>query len=112
MKAFRETFKESAERQVKIRLALEKIAEVENLTATAEDIEAEYEKIAKNYGIDAQKVKGILPEKEIAKDVTVNKAIDLVKESAEVTEKKVKKTASKSKKKAEGETAEEAADEE
>lgn len=47
MKAFRETFKESAERQVKIRLALEKIAEVENLTATAEDIEAEYEKIAK-----------------------------------------------------------------
>ena len=84
----------------------------DSLTATAEDIEAEYEKIAKNYGIDAQKVKGILPEKEIAKDVTVNKAIDLVKESAEVTEKKVKKTASKSKKKAEGETAEEAADEE
>jgi len=93
-------------------ISLEKIAEVENLTATAEDIEAEYEKIAKNYGIDTQKVKGILPEKEIAKDVTVNKAIDLVKESAEVTEKKVKKTASKSKKKAEGETAEEAADEE
>ena len=111
MEAFRATFHESAERQVKIRLALEKIAEVENLTATPEDIEAEYEKIAKNYGIDAQKVKGLLPEKEIAKDVTVNKAIDLVRDSAEVTEKKVKKTAAKSKKKAESE-AEEAADEE
>ena len=112
MESFRETFKESAERQVKIRLALEKIAEVENLTATPEDIEAEYEKIAKNYGIDAQKVKGVLPEKEVIKDVTVNKAIDLVRDSANVTEKKIKKTASKSKKKAEGEATEEAASEE
>ena len=112
MESFRETFKESAERQVKIRLALEKIAEVENLTATPEDIEAEYEKIAKNYGIDTQKVKGVLPEKEVIKDVTVNKAIDLVRDSADVTEKKIKKTASKSKKKAEGEATEEAASEE
>lgn len=116
MKSFRETFQESAERQVKIRLALEKIAEVENLTATPEEIDAEYEKIAKNYGIDVARVKGVLPEKEVIKDVTVNKAIDLVKDSAEVTEKKVKKTASKSKKKAEeapAENAEEAsADEE
>ena len=112
MESFRETFKESAERQVKIRLALEKIAEVENLTATPEDIEAEYEKIAKNYGIDVQKVKGVLPEKEVIKDVTVNKAIDLVRDSADVTEKKIKKTASKSKKKAEGEATEEAASEE
>ena len=112
MESFRETFKESAERQVKIRLALEKIAEVENLTATPEDIEADYEKIAKNYGIDAQKVKGVLPEKEVIKDVTVNKAIDLVRDSADVTEKKIKKTASKSKKKAEGEATEEAASEE
>ena len=87
MKTFRATFQESAERQVKIRLALEKIAEVEQLTASEEDIQAEYEKIAQNYGID------------------------LVKESAEVTEKKVKKTAAKSKKKAEGEAAEEADEE-
>ena len=112
LEKMQEEMKPQALKRIQTRLVLEKIAEVENLTATAEDIEAEYEKIAKNYGIDAQKVKGILPEKEIAKDVTVNKAIDLVKESAEVTEKKVKKTASKSKKKAEGETAEEAADEE
>ena len=88
MKSFRETFQESAERQVKIRLALEKIAEVENLTATPEEIDAEYEKIAKNYGIDVSRVKGVLPEKEVIKDVTVNKAIDLVKDSAEVTEKR------------------------
>ena len=79
MKTFRATFQESAERQVKIRLALEKIAEVEQLTASEEDIQAEYEKIAQNYGIDVEKVKGILPAAEIAKDVTVNKAIDLVK---------------------------------
>lgn len=111
MKTFRATFQESAERQVKIRLALEKIAEVEQLTASEEDIQAEYEKIAQNYGIDVEKVKGILPAAEIAKDVTVNKAIDLVKESAEVTEKKVKKTAAKSKKKAEDEAAEEADEE-
>lgn len=112
MESFRDTFREPAEKQVKIRLALEKIAEVENLVATEEDINAEYEKLAKNYGIDVGKVKSVLPEAEIAKDVTVNKAIDLVRDSAEITEKKVKKTASKSKKKAEDEADTEDADEE
>ena len=95
MEEFRATFRDPAERQVKIRLALEKIAEVENIVASEEDVNAEYEKLAKNYGIPVEKVKGVLPASEIEKDVVVNKAIDLVRDSAEITEKKVKKSSSK-----------------
>ena len=113
MDSFRESFKESAERQVKIRLALEKIVELEGITASEEDINAEYEKLAKNYGMEVEKIKNYIKAEDIAEDVKVNKAIDLVRNSAEITEKKVKKTASKSKKKeAEAAEAAESADEE
>lgn len=113
MDSFRESFKESAERQVKIRLALEKIVELEGITASEEDINAEYEKLAKNYGMEVEKIKNYIKADDIAEDVKVNKAIDLVRNSAEITEKKVKKTASKSKKKdAEASEAAESADEE
>lgn len=96
--AFRETFRASAERQVKIRLALEKIAQLEKLEANDEEVEAEYAKLAKNYGIEVERVKSFLPAAEVRRDVAVNKAIDLVRDSAQVTEKKVKKAAAKSKK--------------
>lgn len=53
----REQFRPRAERQVKTRLALEKIAELENLTVTDEDTEAEIKKIADMYGLETDKVK-------------------------------------------------------
>ena len=46
------------ERQVKTRLALEKIALLEKLEATADDIEAEYKKLADQYSMEIEKVKG------------------------------------------------------
>lgn len=96
MEAFRKTFAAQAERQVKIRLALEKIAELENLTATPEEIEAEYVKVAENYQVEVAKVQEIIKEKEISKDIAVNKAIDLVRDHAVIIgdgEKPKKKTA-------------------
>ena len=117
--SFRKTFREQAEKQVKIRLALEKIVELENIQPTAEEIEAEYNKMAENYKMDVEKIKGFVPEKDLVKDLAVNKAIDLIKESAELTDKKpaAKKTtakkaaASKTKKAAEEEAGSENAQE-
>lgn len=51
MDAFRLTFKEQAEKQVKIRLALEKVVELEKIETTDEDLEKEYQRIADSYKI-------------------------------------------------------------
>ncbi len=86
MESFRKTFRDVAERQVKVRLALEKIAAMENLQATEEELEAEYKKMAENYHIDFDKVKNAIPEKDLKMDLAVEKAVQLVKDNAEITE--------------------------
>lgn len=90
MNAFREGFKEQAEKQVKMRLALEAIVAAENLVATEEDIEKEITRIAEQYQMEADQVRSIMPMEEVAKDLAVNKAIDLIKENAEITEQTAK----------------------
>lgn len=95
---FKKSFRPQAESQVKFRLALEKIVELENITPDEKDVEAEYEKLAKDYGVEADKVKNAIPAEELKKDIAVNKAIDLVKERAVITEAEPKaeeKTAAK-----------------
>ncbi len=79
-------FRAQAERQVKVRLALEKIAQLENIQPTDEDLDAEYEKIAQNYGMEADKVKSFIPEEDLAKDVAVEKAMEIVRSNAAITE--------------------------
>ena len=107
MDAFRKTFREQAEKQVKIRLALEKIVELENIVPSAEEIAAEYDKMAENYKMEVEKIKGYIPEKDLVKDLAVNKAIDLIKDSAEISEKKpaAKKTRTTKAKKEEAQDA-------
>ncbi len=102
---FKKTFRPQAEMQVKYRLALEKIASLENIKADAEAVEAEYKKLAENYGVDADKVKAVIPQAEIEKDIEVGKAIDLVKESAVITEATAEKSEDKSEKPAAKKTA-------
>ena len=89
MDAFRKSFEVQADRQVKIRLALEKIVEIEQIVPTEEEIEAEYEKAAGNYQMEAEKLKELLPKEEFVADIAVNKAIDMIKETAKVTDKEV-----------------------
>ena len=84
--SLRTSFRPQAERQVKVRLALEKIAQLENIQPTEEDINAEYEKIAKNYDMDAEKVKTFIPQEDLAKDIAVEKAMDIVRDNAAITE--------------------------
>ena len=95
-----------AEKNVKIRLALEAVAKLEGLTADAEKIEAEYKKIADAYGLEIEKVKSAVNEKDIAADVVVAEALDFVRANAEVKTKRA--AAKKSTKKAE--TAEDGAE--
>lgn len=83
----REQFRPRAERQVKTRLALEKIAELENLTVTDEDTEAEIKKIADMYGLETDKVKEQVSPDMLAEDIKVGKAVDIVKANAVITDK-------------------------
>lgn len=83
---FKASFRPQAESQVKFRLALEKIVELENIVASEADIEEQFEKMAKDYGMEVDKVKAAVPAEEIAKDLAVGKAIDFIKENAVITE--------------------------
>ena len=64
---------------------------------------AEYEKLAKNYGLEADKIKNFIPSDEIAKDVAMQKAIDFVRDNAEITKKAARKPAAKKSAAADGE---------
>ncbi|MGI5967352.1 MULTISPECIES: trigger factor [Anaerotruncus] len=101
--SFRKTFAEQAEAQVKTRLALEKIVAIEGIEPTAEEYDAQIEKIAKNYNMKADEVKQYIPEKEIKLELALNKAIDLVRDAAvikEVKDEPVKEAAEEKPKKA------------
>ena len=82
----RQQLRPQAEKQVKTRLALEKIAELENIAVSEEEVEAEYGRIAEAYGMEIEKVKETVDANSIAADMKVKKAVDLVKEKAVVTD--------------------------
>ncbi len=83
--AMKAQFRPQAEKQVKTRLALEAVAKAENFEATAEEIEAEYGKIAEAYGIEADKVRETIDNAAIAADIVVGKAAQLIRDTAVVT---------------------------
>lgn len=80
----KEGFRPQAERQVKLRLALEKIAALEELKAGEEDLNQEYQKIAEQYKMEADKIKELIPAAELEKDICVEKAINLVRDNANI----------------------------
>ena len=107
----KEDAKEPAMKQVRLDLAVAAIIEEEKLEATAEEIEAEYQKFSQQYGMDVELVKKYLPEDQIKAQILNEKAIAVVRDSAEATapeeEEKPKKAAKKSSKKDEAEEGEE-----
>ncbi|MCH5317248.1 MAG: trigger factor [Eubacterium sp.] len=80
--SFKATLRESAEKQVKLSVALTAIIEAEKIEANDEEIEAEAAKIGANYGMSAEQVRKALPAERIAEDVARNKAVDLIVNSA------------------------------
>ncbi len=77
-----EMYKPEAEKGVKMRLALEKIAKLEEIKPTEEEIEAEYKKMADAYQMDVEKVKEIIPTESVTEDLSVELAMKLVKDNA------------------------------
>ena len=88
LETLREQMRPQAEKQVKARLALEAVAAAENIEVTEEELAAEYELIANTYKIEADKVHDLVDEAMVKADVSVRKAMQVVKDNA-----KSKKTA-------------------
>lgn len=85
MDQFKAQFAEQAEKQVKMRLAMEAIVAKEGITASDEEFDKEVQRIADAYKMEADKVRSIVNEEAVKADLAVNKAIDFVKEKANVT---------------------------
>ena len=82
LEGMRDQMRPQAETFVKTRLALEKIAELENLTASEEEIEAEYTRLAEAYQMETEQIKGMIPVESVSEDLRVKAAMELVKANA------------------------------
>ena len=78
----RNAFRPAAEKQAKINVTLEKIIEVEGITVSDEDIEAEYAALAEQYSLEADKVKTMIPVEEIQNSLRSRKAAKIITDSA------------------------------
>ena len=83
-----DTYHDQAVSQVKVRLALKKIAQLEGLFATDEEVENKYDELAKSYRVEVEKVKNVFSAKDIKSDLEVAKALEFVKDAAVEAEKK------------------------
>ena len=82
---YKENSKPSAEKNVKVRLALEYIAKAEALEVSDEDLEAEYDKFAERYQMEKDKIKELVPAEGLRRDLLNEKAIKFVRDNAKVT---------------------------
>ncbi len=107
--ALRDSYKEGAEKQVKLRLALEKITELEKIEISDEDIETELKTYADAYNMPIDKIKTLVSAEDVKADLACRKAMDIVKDTAVAGAKKKaapKATEDKEEKPAEKKTAE------
>ncbi|MBR3422403.1 MAG: trigger factor [Ruminococcus sp.] len=82
--SLRDTYRERAESEVKLRLALEKIAELEGLEVSEEEINNGLSEIAAANNVDVETIKRFIPLGDYTADMKVQKAVELVKENAVV----------------------------
>ena len=78
----KKAYAEQAEKQVKLRLALEKIAKLENIEVTEDELKAEFDKLAEAYKLDVDQIKQFIHDDDLKKDIAVDKAVDLIKDAA------------------------------
>lgn len=86
MEDFRDTNRDRAENEVKLRLALEKIADLENIQISDDEVNESLKEIAEANNMPVEEVKRRLPMSDYILDMRVTKAIELVKANAEITE--------------------------
>ena len=78
----RNAFRPQAEKQAKINVTLEKIVEVEAISVSDEEMEAEFEKLAKQYELEVSKIKEMVPAEEVKASLTNSKAVKVIVDSA------------------------------
>lgn len=78
----KKAYAEQAEKQVKLRLALEKIAKLENIEVTEDELKDEFDKLAEAYKLDVDQIKQFIHDDDLKKDIAVGKAVDLIKDAA------------------------------
>ena len=78
----RNAFRPTAEKQAKISVTLEKIAEVENLTVSEEELEEEFQSMAKQYEMEAAKIKEMVPVEELTESLKTRKAVKIIVDNA------------------------------
>lgn len=83
---FRENMRKSSERQVKVMLALEKVAELEGIEVSDDDLEAEYKDGAERYEMEVDKLKESVSEDVIKRDIKIRRAAQIVTENATAEE--------------------------
>ncbi len=93
MESFRKLFREQAEKQVKVRLALEAIAAQENLEVSEEELDKEFASLAEQNNLPADRVKQLLPAESLRGDLLTQKAVELIKSAAKKPAKKAAKKA-------------------
>lgn len=79
---FRANMRPNALKQIKITLALEKIAETEKLEPTEEEIEAYYTNMATKYGVEINVAKESIPVESVKHDLNLNTASKFVTDNA------------------------------
>ncbi len=84
MPAFRKTFEEQAQKQVKVRLALEKIADLEDVQVTDEQVEEEIKRMSDQYRMPVERIKAIVGTRAVKSDLRVAEASKIVKDSAKI----------------------------
>ena len=92
LNTMRNAFRPTAEKQAKVNVTLAKIVEVEGLTVTDEEIEAEYASLASKYEMTVEKVKQMVPASEIKTSLETRKAVKVVAESAVAVAPKAEET--------------------
>ena len=84
--ALRAEMRPQAEKQVKSRLALEKVAELEAIEVSEEETDAEYTRLSEAYGMDVAQIKETILAEDLAADIKVKKAVEFVRAAAVITE--------------------------
>jgi len=82
MATMRNAFRPAAEKQAKINVTLSKIIETEAISVTEDEIAAEYEELAKQYSLEQDKVKEMVPAEEIKSSLEIRKAVKVIVDSA------------------------------
>ena len=82
LNTMRNAFKPMAEKQALSNLVITKVAEVENITVSDEELEAEFAEMAKSYEMEIEKIKEMVPAEEIKSNLQVRKTVKFLVDNA------------------------------